>query len=180
MRINKLSGAVVLAQLRKLDLILNLLYEKKKKLKETIQVHIYKYVIDNIQEVYFRRINDEGECATPLTLPFKDKQKADLFAKKIGTKAITHSGWHVYSDMEQILGKKTANHYKCPYIYEAYGKEIDYSAHMLPVTDDIFERAVNISVGVVDNGLGAPFGININSTDDGIAEVTSQIRQALE
>lgn len=42
-----------------------------------------------------------------------------------------------------------------------------------PRTDDILTRAVNISIGVVDAGLGSAFGINIDSTDE-------QIRQAAE
>jgi uncharacterized protein YqfA (UPF0365 family) len=47
---------------------------------------------------------------------------------------------------------------------------------MLPVTDDILERAVNISVGVVDKGLGAGTGININSTEAEIKQVAANIR----
>jgi len=170
MRLNELSGAVALAQLRKLDTILALLHEKKKKLKDSIEAYI-----KDIPDVYFRKLNDEGECATLMTLLFKDKQKADLFAEKIGAKTIVHSGWHVYNNMEQILGKKTATDYGCPYVCEAYGREIEYKAHMLPITDNILERAVNISVGVVDKGLGSPFGINITSTDDEIAEVACEI-----
>lgn len=39
-----------------------------------------------------------------------------------------------------------------------------------PVTDDILSRAVNISIGVVDAGLGAGWGINIHSTDEEIEQ----------
>ncbi|HHW48497.1 MAG TPA: DegT/DnrJ/EryC1/StrS family aminotransferase, partial [Clostridiaceae bacterium] len=59
-------------------------------------------------------------------------------------------------------------------------KEIEYSAHMLPQTDDILERAVNISVGVVDDGLGSAFGININSTDDEIKAVADKISEIMK
>jgi hypothetical protein len=38
----------------------------------------------------------------------------------------------------------------------------------LPRTDDILRRAVNISVGVVDSGIGASFGVNITSSRDEI------------
>ena len=37
-----------------------------------------------------------------------------------------------------------------------------------PETDDILSRSMNISVGVVDGGLGAGWGININSTENEI------------
>ena len=48
---------------------------------------------------------------------------------------------------------------------------------MLPVTDEILERAVNISIGVVDKGLGAGTGININSTTEEINMVAKNIRE---
>jgi hypothetical protein len=43
-----------------------------------------------------------------------------------------------------------------------------------PKPDDILSRAMNISVGVVDGGLGAGWGININSTD---AEIEAAVKQ---
>ena len=172
MRMNELTGAVSLAQLRKMDKILSLLHEKKGKLKN---------LISQVAGMGFRKINDEeGECSTLLTLLFKDKQTADKFGEKIGTKTIAHSGWHVYNNMEQILGKKTATAYNCPYVCEAYGMNIEYRAHMLPQTDRILERAINISVGVVDKGLGSGFGININSTDEEIKAVAEKIAQVMK
>jgi hypothetical protein len=43
-----------------------------------------------------------------------------------------------------------------------------------PKTDDILSRAVNISVGVVDGGLGAGWGINILSPDDEIEKTAER------
>jgi len=172
MRLNELSGAVALAQVRKLDKILSILHEKKDKLKSQIS---------GIPGIGFRRINDAGgECATLLTLLFIDKATADKFAEKIGVKTLAHSGWHVYNNMEQILEKKTATKYNCPYVCEAYGQSIEYSAHMLPNTDSILERAVNISVGVVDKGVGSGFGININAGDEEIKAVAERIAQVMK
>lgn len=168
-RMNELTGAVALAQLRKLDTIIKTLHGKKKKLKDEVA---------KIPGISFRKINDEeGECATLLTLLFKDKPTADRFAEKVGTKTISHSGWHVYNNMEQILEKKTVTEYSCPYICDAYGEKIEYCAHMLPQTDSILDRAVNISVGVVDKGIGASFGINILSDDDEIMAVAAKIKE---
>ena len=50
---------------------------------------------------------------------------------------------------------------------------------MLPQTDDIVARAVNISVGVVDKGLGSAYGININSPDDEIEQVGTRLREVI-
>jgi dTDP-4-amino-4,6-dideoxygalactose transaminase len=172
MRMNELSGAVALAQVRKMDKILKMLREKKGKLKK---------MVSEIPEIAFRKINDEqGECSTLLTLLLKDKETANKFCEKIGSKTIAHSGWHVYNNMEQILEKKTATEYNCPYVCEAYGQDIEYKAHMLPKTDAILNRAINISVGVVDAGLGSGVGININSTDEEIKATAEKIIESMK
>ncbi len=165
MRMNELSGAVAVAQGRKLPGVLEILRQKKALLKSQLQ---------GLPGVGFRTINDEGECGTLLTLLFDTKEKAAAFCEKAGTSVIARSGWHVYSNMEQILDKKTwtAAH---PF----HQADRTYAKHMLPVTDDILERAVNISVGVVDKGLGAGTGININSTTEEINQVAENIRQII-
>jgi len=171
-RMNELTGAFALAQFRKINRILAILHEKKKKLKTKIA---------KIPGIGFRKINDEnGECATLLTLLFKDQSTADAFAEKVGTKTLAHSGWHVYNNMEQILQKKTATTYPCPYECPAYGKDIQYYPHMLPQTDNILNRAINISVGVVHKNLGAGFGIDIRSTDDEINAVAIKIEKYMK
>ena len=168
-RINELTGAVALAQLRKIEKIISTLHEKKKKLKDAIS---------SVEGIGFRKINDEGECGTLLTLIFEDKGRAKKFSKKLGTKTVSDSGWHVYNNMENILEKKMPTDINCPYICPYYAKEIEYSPHMLPKTDDILQRAVNISVGVVDAGLGAGFGISILSNDKEIDDCADKIKQA--
>jgi hypothetical protein len=55
-----------------------------------------------------------------------------------------------------------------------------YAKGAYPKTDDILSRAINISIGVVDPGLGSAFGININSNDNEIKEAASKIRRACE
>ena len=165
MRMNELSGAVALAQCRKLPKLLETLRYKKNLLKSQLQ---------DLPGVGFRTINDEGECGTLLTLLFDTKELAAKFCEKAGTAVIARSGWHVYNNMEQILDKKTwtDNH---PFRLS----ERTYSKHMLPATDDILERAVNISVGVVDKGLGAGTGINVNSTEEEINQVAANIREII-
>jgi len=168
-RINELTGAVALAQLRKIEKIVSTLHEKKKKLKDAIS---------EIEGVGFRELNDEEECGTLLTLIFDDKDRAEKFCKKVGTKTVYNSGWHVYNNMENILGKKMPTKINCPFTCPYYGENVEYKAHMLPKTDDILQRAVNISVGVIDGGLGAGFGISILSSDKEIADCAAIIKDA--
>lgn len=171
-RMNELTGAVALAQARKLKAILATLREKKQMLKSALEPKgLYEY----------RVINDpEGECCTLLTLLFQTKELADRFCEKIGGKTLAHSGWHVYNNMEQILQKKTVTTFACPYDCKEYGQDVQYSRNMLPRTDDLLARAVNISIGVVDGGLGAGFGINILSDDAEIARTIQQLQSALD
>ena len=139
-----------------------------------------KNMLTGINGFKFRKINDaEGECATLLTLIFDTKEKAEKFCDIIGSKPIAYSGWHVYNNMEHILNKATPSKVNCPYSCEKYGVETNYKKHMLPQTDDILDRAVNISIGVVDKGLGSGYGININSQESEIKEVGQKLRNIL-
>lgn len=171
MRMNELQGAVALAQLRKLDKIVSTLREKKSKLKS---------LLSEIPGIGFRRINDpEGECATILTLLLDTPEQAEKLGKQLGIAPVTNSGWHVYNNMENILEQKTYTEVKCPWECPFYGKKITYKKHMLPQTDNILSRALNLSIGVVDKGLGAGFGINLYSTDEEIYEVANKVREAM-
>lgn len=169
-RMNELTGAVALAQGRKLDHILETLRAKKAILKASLK---------DIPGLGFRTINDPGECGTLLTLLFDSKEKAAAFCKIVGTATVSTSGWHVYNNMEQILNKVTAFPANCPYSCPRFETQVEYRKHMLPQTDDILERAVNISVGVVDKGLGAAYGININTPDDDVRKVGENLAKVI-
>jgi dTDP-4-amino-4,6-dideoxygalactose transaminase len=149
LRMNELTGAYALAQLRKLDFILDTLRQKKSRLKNAIESA-------HLEGLAFRKINDPGECATLLTIQLEDQKTAEVAARALGSKTVIQSGWHVYDNMEQILACCDEN-----------GKLL-YQKHMLPKTDDILARSINLSIGVVDSGLGADFGINALSTPDEI------------
>ena len=169
LRMNELTGAVSLAQIRKLDTILAKLREKKSKLKG---------LLGNLPHVEYRKINDEnGECATLLTLLFDTGERAEKFCAAVGSKPLCHSGWHVYNNMEQILNKVTGAKANCPYECPKFPYGREYKKNMLPQTDGILARAANISIGVIDAGLGSPFGININSSDEEIEKTAAKIKE---
>ncbi len=171
LRINELTGAVALAQLRKLDGILATLRGKKARLKKLLQ---------GGRGYTFRTLHDPaGECATLLTIIFDNARLAAAFSEKTGAKPISHSGWHVYNNMEQILGQKTGRTFNCPFDCPVYQGQADYRQHMLPRTDAILDRAFNLSVGVVDKGLGAGMGIDINSSDAEIDAFAEQFLQTV-
>jgi len=161
-KMNELAGAVALAQRRKLDGMLETLRQKKKELKDRIA---------DIPNMRFREINDEGECGTILTIIFDEKQKADSVCERLGSQTLSHSGWHVYSNMRQIMEHKTP--------VEGWSEPSRYAQKGdLPRTDDILSRSMNISIGVVDGGLGAAFGVNIHSSQKEIAAAASKFIEA--
>ncbi|MDD2707439.1 MAG: DegT/DnrJ/EryC1/StrS family aminotransferase [Verrucomicrobiae bacterium] len=155
-RMNELTGAVALAQLRKLDSILAHLRKLKK---------VYKERIATLPGIQFREITDEaGECATLLTLLFKTPEAAKAVADRIGSVPLINSGWHVYGNMEQILAQKTVDAKKCPFTCPHNARSIRYEKGMLPKTEAILSRAVNLSVGLRDKGIGAACGLNPRDT----------------
>jgi dTDP-4-amino-4,6-dideoxygalactose transaminase len=156
-RINELTAAVALAQLSKLDKIIATLHEKRSKLKS---------LISKAGGFQFRRLNDaEGDCATLCTVIFDTREQALKVSRALGSKTVDESGWHVYANMEHVLNylKKVGQ----PHTKGSY-----------PGTDNILSRSMNISVGVVDGGLGAGWGININSTDAEIEDAAKQFINA--
>ena len=158
-RINELTAAVALAQLRKIDRITGTLRKKKA---------LFRRLIGDIPGMRFRKVHDaEGECGTLLTVIFDDSRRASAVAQELGTTTVDHSGWHVYANMEHIA---------------RYLKEVSqpYGKGAYPRTDDILARSINLSVGVVDAGLGSAFGININSSEEQINQAAVRFRQACE
>jgi dTDP-4-amino-4,6-dideoxygalactose transaminase len=156
-RMNELTGAVALAQLRKLDQIVLKLRAKKKYFKSLL-------LADG--GVHFRTLNDpDGECATLCTVIFDSRERAARVSELLETKTVDQSGWHVYANMEHVN-----QHLK--EIGQPYGKGA------YPGTDDILSRSINLSVGVVDEGLGSGFGINLRSSSEEIARTAEKFNQA--
>jgi dTDP-4-amino-4,6-dideoxygalactose transaminase len=156
-RMNELTAAVALAQLGKIDKIITTLREKRSKLKK---------LISKAKGFKFRTLNDpDGDCATLCTIIFDTREQAVKVSKALESKTINESGWHVYANMEHVLAhlKKIGQ----PHTKGAY-----------PKTDDILSRAMNISIGVVDGGLGAGWGININSSSEEIEKAGQQFIEA--
>jgi dTDP-4-amino-4,6-dideoxygalactose transaminase len=170
-RMNEITGAVLIAQFRRLDDIIARLREIKARFKSRIQ---------GAPGVSFRVLHDpSGDCATLLTVMLPSASAAEKLAKKVSTTTVSKSGWHVYNNMEQILGKKMITEHGCPYRCDSYPCQQEYRKGMLPKTDDILSRAINLSVGVVDRGLGAGFGIHPHSTDEEIDQTAGKFAAAL-
>jgi dTDP-4-amino-4,6-dideoxygalactose transaminase len=170
-RFTELQAAVLLAQFRKLPQIVKHLRTNKRR---------YKEIISDIPGLEFREITDpEGECATMLTVILPSEAVARKIASELGTKVAADAGWHVYSNMEQILEQRTVTAEKCPFTCSPYtdrGGNMRYAKGMLPQTDALLARSLNISIGVSDPGLSSAFGVTMRDGLDVVEERAARFR----
>jgi len=172
-RMTEFQGAVLLAQLRKLDPMLAHLRANKRRFKEAIA---------DLPGLEFREVIDpDGECATLLTVFLPTEEIARRVAKDLRSKVIADSGWHVYSNMEHVLEKRTITAEGCPFTCAYYkGGEVKYWKGMLPQTDALLARALNISIGVYDSGLGSGFGVTVRDDLDEVDAKAAEFRRVAQ
>ena len=171
-RMTELSGAVLLAQVRKLDMIRSHLRANKK---------IVKSAIEDLPGLGFRAIVDpEGDLATHLVVTFPSAEVAQAVAGELGSIPLASSGWHVYSNMEHLLEKRTVSGKGCPFDCSCFGHgKADYRAGMLPQTDALLARSMSIGIGVSDANL-APFGLRMRDDDAAARGVADRFRAAAD
>jgi dTDP-4-amino-4,6-dideoxygalactose transaminase len=175
-RFTEVQAAILIAQLRKLPRMLNHLRTNKKR---------YKSLISGIPGLKFRVLPDpEGEIATMLSVILPTAEIAEKMAKELGTRVVSHAGWHVYNNMEQLLEQRTVTSVQCPFVCEKlHGgsqKPVKYWKGMLPQTDAILGRSLNISIGVRDPGLCSGFGITINEDLNDVEKSAATFRKVAE
>jgi dTDP-4-amino-4,6-dideoxygalactose transaminase len=155
-RFTEVQAAILLAQLKKLPQILDHLRANKAR---------YKEMIRELPGMEFRELTDPaGDLATMLTVILPNEHLARAIAKDLGTKVAADAGWHVYNNMEQILEQRTVTPEKCPFTCSPYtnrGGHMQYRKGMLPKTDALLARSLNISIGVSDPGLSSAFGVTM-------------------
>ena len=156
-RMTELSGAVLLAQLRKLDMIRSHLRANKRIVKTTIA---------DLPGLGFRTIVDpEGDLATHLVVTFPSPEIAAAVAGALGGIPLAGSGWHVYSNMEHLLERRTVSGKGCPFDCTCHGGDgAGYWRGMLPATDALLARSMSIGIGVFDANL-APFGLRMRDDE---------------
>jgi dTDP-4-amino-4,6-dideoxygalactose transaminase len=166
LRMNEVSGAVLNAQLTKLDRILRTLRSNKA---------AFRAAIETTPGVGFRRLTDPaGDIATHLVVVLPDAETAAAVAVDLDTKTLSNSGWHVYANMEHLRSRR---------IVSGFASAVaDYVADpgLLPATDALLARSITLGVGVVDAGIGSAFGINVRSSATDIEKAAHRFRTAVE
>ncbi len=170
-RMTELSGAVLLGQLRKLDLITSHLRANKAIVKE---------ILAEVPMIDYRTLTDPaGDLATHLVVVLPSKETADNVAQEVGALPLSESGWHTYSKMNHLLEKRTITGKGCPFDCAIPGHSHgEYRAGMLPQTDGLLERSISIGIGVRDPNL-APFGLRMRDGADEARRIGAQFRDAV-
>ena len=174
-RYTELQAAVLLAQIRKLPPMLERLRANKQR---------FKAGIAGLPGLKFREVIDpQDEIGTILTVILPSAQIAARLATDLGSSVVAQAGWHVYSNMEHLLEQRVVNpvgcSFSCPHYVER-GGDMRYWRGMLPQTDDLLSRAINISIGVPDPGLGAAFGVTVKDGPEVVDERVETFRQVAQ
>lgn len=168
LRMNELSGAVALAQLRKLDDILRRLRANKQ---------LFMAALTSQVPLQWRRSNcPEGECATSASCIFPDRKIASDVAVALGTRTAIETGKHYYATMTDVVERRTPSS-RHQFASSCAVDAGAYRRGALPRTDDILARTVNLAVGVTDAYLGTSFGIGPLTSSDGIIDKAQEFRR---
>jgi 8-amino-3,8-dideoxy-alpha-D-manno-octulosonate transaminase len=145
-RMSELIGAVMCAQLKKLDGLLAGMRANKKRIKDRIK---------DIPGITFRRLNDEaGDTAICLMFYLTDKETAQKFGAALQAEGVDGSGvfhkgipdWHIYPHWKHLLERKAATPNGGPWKDPRYKGNVQYSEDMCPKVVDYLSRAIHINI----------------------------------
>jgi dTDP-4-amino-4,6-dideoxygalactose transaminase len=134
-RVSELTGAVLHAQLPKLDPLLRRLRKR-----HTIMT---KY-LSRSKKLQISPHNDPAN-AVGLSVIFDDAKDATAFATQAGVQRLIDSGRHVYINWLPIMTQRTFHERMNPWKWA--NREITYSNDMCSRTLDILERTCHVSLG---------------------------------
>jgi 8-amino-3,8-dideoxy-alpha-D-manno-octulosonate transaminase len=144
-RMNEFQGAVGLAQLRKLDYII----DEQKKNKAVI-----KEALGSIDGIGFRKLFDpEGDTATFLGFNLPDEEVTKRFQKALqehGVDTILYkeNAWHYAPRWEHLIARSTANSKQFPFTNPLYKGEVSYDVESIPRAEDLLGRTLFMIIPV--------------------------------
>jgi 8-amino-3,8-dideoxy-alpha-D-manno-octulosonate transaminase len=140
-RMNEMTGAVMLAQLRKLDGIL------------AAQRRRGGYVVERVSRlpgIKMRRSNDcSGELHLTVDLLLSSQELRDQFLKAMKAENVPMERPSAAAVLpaQPPIANKAVPHPAWPTFHSPRGKEIRYGAESVPRTMDIFNRTATLTVG---------------------------------
>jgi 8-amino-3,8-dideoxy-alpha-D-manno-octulosonate transaminase len=146
-RMSELTGAVMLAQLAKLDDILASMRRNQKAIIQQIK---------DTPGIKIRPVNDpDGDTGICLMFFLDDEKKVSVFSDALQSEGVAASGvynsgipdWHIYAHWKHVIEKKTSTEIGCPWTCPYHkGKPVEYSADMNPNTLEYLSRVIHLDI----------------------------------
>ena len=144
-RMNEFQGAVGLAQLRKLDYMI----DEQRKHKAAL-----KAALSAVKGIGFRKLFDpDGDSATFLGFNLPDEKTAKRFQKllaerHVGTIYYYENKWHYAPRWEHLLARATANSKQFPFTNPMNRREVAYRVEDIPHAEKIMRRTLFMIIPV--------------------------------
>jgi len=156
-RMSELTGAVMLAQFRKLDGLLALLKKNQ---------HMILDGLKGIQDITPRPVSDpDGDIGLCIIFYLDDPDKVPAFTAALQAEGVAATGrsriaasdttkqqnmpdWHVYDSWDHVINRGTPTPEGCPYTCPLYKGDAPsrYSKTMAPKTLEYLNRSVHLDV----------------------------------
>lgn len=134
-RVSELTGAVLYAQLPRLDPLLRRLRARHKVVAETLSAS--------------RKLkpspHNDPDNAVGLSVIFDTPEEAKAFGAQRGVERLIDTGRHVYTNWEPVLTQRTFHERMNPYSWAR--RKIEYTPDMCRRTLDILSRTCRVSLG---------------------------------
>ncbi|MBN1827631.1 MAG: DegT/DnrJ/EryC1/StrS family aminotransferase [Deltaproteobacteria bacterium] len=161
-RMGELQGAIGLAQLRKIDDIINAQRANKARIKALLR---------EIEGIAFRGMVDpQGDTATFLAFTFPGYAEAKRFQQAasphgLDTTLFKDNAWHYVLNWEHFLSKATVNSKQYPFSSSVFKDRWKVTADMIPYADDILGRTLFT-------------GVPVKMTDEQFEKIAGAVRKA--
>jgi 8-amino-3,8-dideoxy-alpha-D-manno-octulosonate transaminase len=145
-RMSELTGAVALAQFRKLDSILSRMRKNKKLIKDRLR---------GLPGITFRDVPDEqGDTAICLVFYISKAAQVEEFVKALRAEGVEAGGiydkgvpdWHVYPHWKMLIDKMMSTKKGCPFNCSLSGPVPDYTPDDCPRTMELLGRSVHLDI----------------------------------
>jgi 8-amino-3,8-dideoxy-alpha-D-manno-octulosonate transaminase len=146
-RMSELTGAVMLAQLGKLDALVGGMRRNQRRIAEKIR---------DLPGIRLRPLNDpDGDVAVCLIFYLDDASKVQPFVEALQAEGVPAAGvfnsgipdWHIYAHWKHIIEKKTPTPEGCPWSCPYHkGESVEYSVDMNPQTLDYLSRVIHLDI----------------------------------
>lgn len=143
-RMNELSAAVLVEQLRKLDTIIGRMRERKRRVLAGIEM----------LPLALREVPDpDGDAATSVAFFLDSREQAQEFAKLLNAENITcgcpYSGRVAYETWPQIAAQRTSAPGSFPFGSPQYDRPLRYGKGLCPRSEDLVSRVVFVGMSPV-------------------------------